>query len=87
VYTLVSAPIIKAVRTACQLYTVHCVDLWSTLLDDMEQHLQSVRKGVPLSSAERRTMLSGDYFRWGPQSGWQQHAPAGGGVCAGDAIK
>lgn len=64
VYTLVSTDIIKSLRTACQLYNVPCVDLWSPLLDSMELHLQSVRKGVPLSSADRRSMLSGDYFRW-----------------------
>ncbi len=66
VYTLVSTDIIKSLRTACQLYNVPCVDLWSPLLDSMELHLQSVRKGVPLSSVDRRSMLSGDYFRWGP---------------------
>ncbi|KXZ47437.1 hypothetical protein GPECTOR_35g875 [Gonium pectorale] len=64
----------KAIQTACKLAGVRYVDLWSTLLDTMEVHLNAVRRqegaegrgGVPASLAEARqpkVSLNDEYFR------------------------
>jgi hypothetical protein len=39
------------------------VDLWTDLLDNMEEHLHLVRSGVPLGSSRTEPKLSADYFR------------------------
>ncbi len=44
VYTLVDPKAVKAVQTACKLQGVRYVDLWSELLDNMEVHLNAVRR-------------------------------------------
>ncbi|PNH11689.1 Pyruvate, phosphate dikinase regulatory protein 1, chloroplastic, partial [Tetrabaena socialis] len=44
VYTLVDPKTVKAVQTACQLQNVRYVDLWTTLLDTMEVHLNALRR-------------------------------------------
>eukprot|EP01023_Acetabularia_acetabulum_P050834 TRINITY_DN5542_c0_g1_i1.p1 TRINITY_DN5542_c0_g1~~TRINITY_DN5542_c0_g1_i1.p1 ORF type:complete len:158 (+),score=34.35 TRINITY_DN5542_c0_g1_i1:104-577(+) len=37
--------------------------MWSSLLDEMESHLNTVRSGIPLHSPQRRSELPADYFR------------------------
>ncbi|GFR43630.1 hypothetical protein Agub_g4729 [Astrephomene gubernaculifera] len=67
VYTLVDPKAVKAVQTACTLQQVRYVDLWTTLLDTMEVHLNAARSGVPSSLAETRrkpkASLNDEYFR------------------------
>lgn len=46
VYTLVDPKMVKAVQTACGLYSVRYVDLWTALLDSMEVHLNALRRWV-----------------------------------------
>ena len=68
VYTLVEEASIKAVRTACKLHEVTHVDLWSNLLEQMEEHLEMAKLGVSLPNLQDRVAapqrrLSPDYFR------------------------
>lgn len=62
VFTLVDHNIITAMRAACLLYEVKYVDLWSNLLDHMEDHLDLIRSGVPLGRRDK-SELSKDYFK------------------------
>ena len=64
VYTLVEKRMKQAVESACKLYKVNSVDMWSNLLEEMEVHLEKQRIGVPLgrrNSGSRE--LGPDYFK------------------------
>lgn len=63
VYTLVDPHLIHSVETACQLYGVPCVDLWTPLLDVLEVHLSAPRRTVPFTEENRQLALSTDYFK------------------------
>lgn len=64
VYTLADPVIQHAMKSAAHFHQVQAVDLWGSLLVEMESHLQMVRSGVPLAkrSSANKT-LSRDYFR------------------------
>ncbi|MEW5299501.1 MAG: hypothetical protein WDW38_004460 [Sanguina aurantia] len=65
VYTFVDPKMIQVVQSACHLYAVRCVDLWTTLLDNMEGHLNTARSGIPMTSNTRSNApsLTADYFK------------------------
>lgn len=64
VYTLVEKRMKQAVETACNLYKVKSVDMWSNLLEEMEVHLEKQRIGVPLGRRSTSSQgLGPDYFR------------------------
>lgn len=42
---------------------VTTVDLWSGLLDHMEEHLEMARSGIPLGRRKQSKTLSAEYFR------------------------
>uniref|UniRef100_A0A7S3VUT2 Uncharacterized protein n=1 Tax=Dunaliella tertiolecta TaxID=3047 RepID=A0A7S3VUT2_DUNTE len=63
VYTLVDRKVLTAVQTACKLFNVRHVDLWSNLLDHMEEHLESSRSGIPMTQHAPRHQLGEDYFK------------------------
>ena len=63
VYTLVDTECLTAARTASKLHNVKSVDMWSTLLEYMEEHLNMQRMGQPLQDRSRAQGLSQDYFR------------------------
>ena len=63
VYTLVDTECLTAARTASSLHNVKSVDMWSTLLEYMEEHLNMQRMGQPLQDRARAQGLSQDYFR------------------------
>lgn len=66
VYTLVDVEMVKAVRNAAAALRVKTVDLWGNLLDQMEEHLDASRIGVPLAADGRRRKaeLSPHYFKF-----------------------
>jgi len=47
VFTLVDPELVTDIKTACALYEVKYVDLWSDLLDMMEDHLDTTRRQGP----------------------------------------
>lgn len=66
VYTLASPKLVSAVAAACDHYSVVCVDMWTTLLEMMEEHLETSRSLEPRLSfvGRRRPVLSKQYFDW-----------------------
>jgi len=63
VTSLVKERVKRATKVASQTLKVRMVDLWTDLLDNMEEHLHLVRSGVPLGSSKTEPKLSADYFR------------------------
>uniref|UniRef100_A0A061R513 Uncharacterized protein n=1 Tax=Tetraselmis sp. GSL018 TaxID=582737 RepID=A0A061R513_9CHLO len=63
VYTLVDPVMVDTLKAACKFYNVRWVDLWGNLLDSMEEHLQTMRSGVPLGASDRKHRLTRDYFK------------------------
>ena len=53
----------QAVQVACLHHNVRAVDLWDTLLESMEQHLDAARSHLPRMSRQRRPALTPEYFR------------------------
>jgi len=64
VFTLVDPELVAALRESCAYYEVKAVDLWSNLLDLMEQHLETMRSIIPMNHPSRKTKraLDADYF-------------------------
>lgn len=44
VFTLAEPKLVKVLRTACSALEVNFVDLWSNLMENMEDHLDTVRR-------------------------------------------
>jgi len=63
VFTLSDPETAKSMLTACQLHQVPNVDLWTYLINAMEEHLEQVRIGKPLTEITRKKVLDKDYFK------------------------
>lgn len=78
VFTLVDPKLVKIIQTACGMYEVKYVDLWSNLLDIMEEHLNASRRylttllrnkicclsALPMNHPNKaRRKLDPEYFR------------------------
>eukprot|EP00210_Caulerpa_lentillifera_P000107 g102.t1 len=64
VFTLVDPELVAEIQTACSVCEVKSVDLWSNLLDLMEEHLDAMRSVLPMNHPNRQTKraLNSDYF-------------------------
>jgi len=63
VFTLVDPELVEIIQNSCAKHEVKCVDLWSHLLDIMEEHLDVIRSALPMNHPNRpsRRALDPDY--------------------------